>query len=102
MRKAGMSCPAAPAKRKSTEITKPSCTFYKLGSTLHDVRTEVPRSANPHLPSREAHILHQRFAFISEAVISRSSVPPGRVAAGVNHACGGESHHRDDGVRPPL
>lgn len=47
----------------------------------------------------EARILHSRFSFIRETVISGNSVPPGRVAAGFGQACGGERRYREPDAR---
>jgi hypothetical protein len=71
---------------------KPELYLLHPERTLGPGRVEVfPMFVSRPHPSR-AHILHNSDSFIREAVISRSSVPPGCVAAGVD-ACGGEPLH---------
>jgi hypothetical protein len=86
-------------RARSTRITTSSCTFYKLKSSFRQQGLKFSRSAYDRMFSFEARILHQPASFIRETVLSRSSVPPGHVAAGFGQACGGESRHREPAPR---
>ena len=80
---------------------------YKLKLYLLQAGQAVGGTGDRSFPDRlkrsvshfEARILHFDGSYIRETVIPRYSVPPGHVAAGFGHACGGPFRQRGSDVR---